>query len=264
MIGKVLSPSALHINTITGAMRPAWGNPYGLKLRSMGKKAENIFIAEFGCTEAMRKALDGSPWMVGKHAGILREYDPTLKSSDGCFSKTEMWVHILILPFNWMDVKRGTRVAALIRDVVKVDDGPDGKVSGPFLRARVAIAIHKPLRRGVLLKTSKASYPEWFDIEFEKLTFFCYSCGLMGHMDLECPTPAQRNELGKLPYDVKLRAFEEKKKKPQSFGEAAAELFGSSGQQPKLVHRNAGQQGGSDRRGPTTDKLASQCSDAEG
>jgi hypothetical protein len=31
-IGKVLSPSTLHISTITSAMRPAWGNPVGLIL----------------------------------------------------------------------------------------------------------------------------------------------------------------------------------------------------------------------------------------
>ncbi|CAN6234727.1 unnamed protein product [Urochloa humidicola] len=30
LLGKVLSPSALHMSTIIGAMRPAWGNPHGL------------------------------------------------------------------------------------------------------------------------------------------------------------------------------------------------------------------------------------------
>jgi hypothetical protein len=146
LIGKALSPSALHISTITGAMRPAWGNPFGLKLRSVGKKAENLFIAEFGCAEDKNKALDGSPWMIGKHAVILREYDQTLKPSDVCFSKMEMWVHILNLPFGWMGVRRGARAAGLIGDVVNVDAGPDGKASGPFLRARVAVDVHKPLR----------------------------------------------------------------------------------------------------------------------
>jgi hypothetical protein len=64
LIGKALSPSILHINTIAGAMRPAWGNPHGLKLRSVGHKAENLFIAEFGCAADKSKALDGSPWMI--------------------------------------------------------------------------------------------------------------------------------------------------------------------------------------------------------
>lgn len=38
LAGKVLSPTALHVNTIRAAMKPAWGNPVGLKLRSIGEK----------------------------------------------------------------------------------------------------------------------------------------------------------------------------------------------------------------------------------
>jgi hypothetical protein len=47
--GKVLAPSPLHISTIMADMRPVWGNPFGLHLRSVGEKADNLFIAEFRC-----------------------------------------------------------------------------------------------------------------------------------------------------------------------------------------------------------------------
>lgn len=41
VIGKALSPSVLHLQTIMGAMKPAWGNPRGLQARSVG---DNLFI----------------------------------------------------------------------------------------------------------------------------------------------------------------------------------------------------------------------------
>lgn len=47
LLGKVLSPSVLHISTIISVMKLPWGNPYGLKLRSVGERGENLFIAEF-------------------------------------------------------------------------------------------------------------------------------------------------------------------------------------------------------------------------
>lgn len=50
---------------------------------------------------------------------------------------------------------------------------------------------------------------------------------MLGHSDLTCATPAPRNEEGKLSYDLKLRV-DDRKKKPQSFMEAAAESFGSA------------------------------------
>jgi len=76
----------------------------------------------------------------------------------------------------------------------------------------VAVEVDKPLGRGVMLKPDKNSKPEWFEIQFEKLPFYCFSCGILGHTELDCPTPAPRNALGKLPYDLRLRAPEERRK----------------------------------------------------
>lgn len=37
LIGKILLPSPVHIETVRSAMRPVWGNLIGLKLRSIGE-----------------------------------------------------------------------------------------------------------------------------------------------------------------------------------------------------------------------------------
>jgi len=96
--------------------------------------------------------------------------------------------------------------------VIRLDVDGDGEASGPFLRARVAVEVDKPLWHGVMLKPDKNSKLEWFEIQFEKLPFYCLSCGIMGHTELDCPTAAPRNALGKLPYDLRLRAPEERRK----------------------------------------------------
>jgi hypothetical protein len=44
IIGKVLSPTILHFQTIMLALRPAWGNPKGMNPRSVG---DNVIIVEF-------------------------------------------------------------------------------------------------------------------------------------------------------------------------------------------------------------------------
>lgn len=44
LIGKVLSPITVHASKIVGAMTPARGNPYGLKVRSIGEKENNLFV----------------------------------------------------------------------------------------------------------------------------------------------------------------------------------------------------------------------------
>lgn len=57
----------------------------------------------------------------------------------------------------------------------------------------------------------------------------------MGHTEVEYDSPAPRNSLGKLPYDVKLRASEDRRKRFQSFQQAAADSYGSgSSSQPRF------------------------------
>ena len=44
LAGKILHRNQFHIQTITNALYPAWGNPRGLKFCSAGP---NMFVAEF-------------------------------------------------------------------------------------------------------------------------------------------------------------------------------------------------------------------------
>lgn len=82
LVGKVLSPTTIHAATISRAMKPAWGNPYGLKIRSIGEKEENLFVVEFKREQDRDWALGGSPWMVGRHALLLQIYEEHLKPSE--------------------------------------------------------------------------------------------------------------------------------------------------------------------------------------
>lgn len=97
VIGKVISPTVIHVQTILAAMRPAWRNPRGLRGRSVG---DNIFVAGFLNQGDKEHALDGSPWMVGKHAVLLQEYNGDLRLTDIRFDNMSIWVRILNLPFD--------------------------------------------------------------------------------------------------------------------------------------------------------------------
>lgn len=227
LVGKVLSPVPVHVQLVRSAMKPAWGNPVGLKIRAIGEKNDNMFVAEFGSNRDLDRVLRGSPWMVGKYAVLLQEYDERLTVQEIAFDRMEIWVRILNLPLGWMNRTKGSRAMGLIGNVIAMDVDADGKASGAFLRARLAIEVDKPIRRGVFLRMNKNEEARWFKIQYEKLPYICFSCGKMGHSELECHAPAERDEHGKLPYDVQLRAPEEKKRRLQSFASAGTESFGS-------------------------------------
>ncbi|KAM0880658.1 hypothetical protein ACQ4PT_033427 [Festuca glaucescens] len=111
LVGKVLAPNTYHISTIRSALRPTWGNPKGLELRSMGA---NQFMAEFACERDKSRVLDGSPWNVGKHAVIITEFDPYLSPADYRFEELTLWARFLSLPFGLMNDQRGKSLAECV------------------------------------------------------------------------------------------------------------------------------------------------------
>jgi hypothetical protein len=88
IVGKVLAPNTLHIETIKAVLRPAWGNPKGMMVRHQGP---NMFLAEFVSNEDMQRVINGSPWVVGKSAILLKLFDPMVNPADVVFDRLLIW-----------------------------------------------------------------------------------------------------------------------------------------------------------------------------
>lgn len=210
LIGKVLSPNVLHIQTIMSALRPAWGNPKGLVARPV---ADNTFIVEFASRADKERVKEGAPWTVGKHAVLLNDFVPTLKPSEVTFDRIMLWARIINPRFEMMNKIWGELLGAKVGKVEKVDVDAQGRAWGDYLRVRVSVNVAKPLMRWVTAYSKKHKAYETYEVKYERLPHYCFSCGIIGHSSLECPTPGERDEEGKLPYNAdKLCVKEEKKK----------------------------------------------------
>ncbi|RLM98121.1 hypothetical protein C2845_PM06G28060 [Panicum miliaceum] len=126
LIRKVLSPKIVHSTTVFHAMKPAWGNPKGLEVRSVGEKKDNLFIADFEGKMEKKGALEGSLWMISKFTVILQDYDAKLRPSDVLFDRMSIWVRILNLPFGWINAKKGEKAARAIGLVEQIDVNDKG------------------------------------------------------------------------------------------------------------------------------------------
>jgi hypothetical protein len=66
-----------------------------------------MFIAELGSKMEMERILEGTPWMVGRHAVILQPYDERRSTLEIVFDCMAIWVRLLNLPLGWMNQQRG-------------------------------------------------------------------------------------------------------------------------------------------------------------
>ncbi|KAK1601043.1 hypothetical protein QYE76_017046 [Lolium multiflorum] len=143
LAGKILpDPKNFHINTISAALRPVWGNPKGLLFRDGGR---NMFIAELDSERDRDRIWERSPWTVNKCVVVLENFHHRSRPSEMKFDKLMIWVRVIDLPYNKLNGTWGERIAKKVGEFVKLDINKDGLVSAQYLRARVYIKVKDPL-----------------------------------------------------------------------------------------------------------------------
>ena len=172
-------------------------------------------MVDFESKRDLDRVREGSPWHVNHHAIILEKFDECMKLSELKFDKLQLWARILNLPFNLRNEKWGLAVARdLDRTVKTIQVDP----VGGYLRARVTIDVKKPLRREILIESARRNSKDWYDIQYEQVPSFCFSCGCLGHSDLYCPTPGKCDEEGLFQFRTSLRAPDDRKRTASSEG----------------------------------------------
>lgn len=217
LAGKILHRNQFHIQTITNALRQAWGNPRGLKFRSVGP---NMFVAEFESQRDRDRIWEGSPWHMNKNAIILAEFEDCMRPDEVKFDRLQVWARVLNLPYNLRDDAWSLPIAQMIdknAQIAKFDH------IGGYLRTRVAIDVHKPLRRWILIDSARRKKVDAYDIQYEQIPYFCFSCGRLGHSELYCPNPGSRDEKGEPPFGSYMRAPEDYKKQPSQESSAKSQ-----------------------------------------
>ncbi|XP_021725131.1 uncharacterized protein LOC110692445 [Chenopodium quinoa] len=144
----------------------------------------NLFIFQFSSEDDKQQVVDGMPWFFDDKLLLLGEINGNEQPSEITINRNPMWVRLIDVPFN----KRSHGVLKEIGDslggFLELDKS-DPLSLGKFVRIKVMVDVHKPLRRGLFLATG-GSKPKWIDIKFERLSDSCYYCGLLDHTDKEC------------------------------------------------------------------------------
>lgn len=203
-------------------------------------------MAEFNTKLDPNRVLDGSPWMVGKHVVLLKNFDSNEQPLQVVFDRLTIWAHIMALPPRLMKTKLGMELAKPIGRIVRVDADVDGRCWGAFMRVRAEILVEEPLVRYVTVNSAKTKTIETFAVTYERMPSYCFSCGLLGHSSMLRRNPGTRDDNGDLPYAAKkLCAHDQSKRSsgPKSSNAASSSKFDQkqeSGNAPSGDARTAG------------------------
>ena len=93
------------------------------------------------------------------------------------------------------------------------------------MRVRAEILVQEPLVRYVTVNSVKTKTIEHYDVMYERLPFYCFSCGLLGHSSMLCPNPGAHDVNEDLPYVAKRLCAPEEMSRRSSGSSQAANLL---------------------------------------
>ncbi|KAL2899848.1 hypothetical protein RDABS01_024930 [Bienertia sinuspersici] len=180
LVGKVQSVRPYNFNALKNTMNQVWT----LSKKAVFREIENnLFIIQFFHWKDKEKVLNGRPWTFDQNLLILQDFDSSVQPSTVQLNKCPFWVRIYNLPFDCRTIDHAKAVASKIGEVVEFEDDIIGWDRS--MRVKVLLNTLAPLRRFQKIKNRKGVIC-WVEFKYERLPFFCFQCGIMGHTEKDC------------------------------------------------------------------------------
>lgn len=182
LVGKILSSKILNKIGVQKVIEKAWRTEEEFSISAW---KDNIYAFGFKNEDDLCRIISKGPWSVMGSLLILRKWDQSKTFSDLDFSFSPFWIQIHGLPLGFLNPKAGMEIAKSLGEVITVEEpGERGKLAN-FLRVRIWVDITKPLKKGFFLRRAKEE-DIWISFKYERLSDFCYGCGIVGHSVNDC------------------------------------------------------------------------------
>ncbi|TXG63929.1 hypothetical protein EZV62_010923 [Acer yangbiense] len=218
LVGKVLSGKRVNREAFKMLIDQLW-SPFGaVETELVG---DNIFMFYFNNQVDRDRIWQRGPWYFEKSLIALEKPSGTGNIALLGFNKVELWVQIHEVPIMCMNRRMAKWMAEQIGEVIDIPS-ESKECWGRFLRVKVQIDIHRPLKRWLRLKLDKTDNIVVVGLKYERLPEFCYACGKIGHgikecLDLEARTEALSGKTTKFGSWMRASIPERQRNKNSSF-----------------------------------------------
>lgn len=189
LAGKILSKKKFKGNEILMVARRIWFTKEPPKVEEIG---QNLFLFTFKSETDRNRVWQRRPWTIKKAHLVLREWKTDIALDDIMFDTTTFWIQIKALPLQFMTKTNAEMIGNLFNKMLQFESYTRTNILGTkYLRMQVEVEINKPIPVGFFHNMGKKG--RWISFQYERLPDICYRCGILGHVERNCPASETSN-----------------------------------------------------------------------
>ncbi|XP_021721237.1 uncharacterized protein LOC110688781 [Chenopodium quinoa] len=192
LIGRLVTERPYNVEAFKATMTKVWALSRKIVIRVLGP---NLFAFQFFHWRDKQKVLDGRAWCFDNLLLVLKEVEGDKQPERIALYHSPFWVRIKHLPFNCRSDSDVRELVSNLGEVLEIEEDLLGL--DRYRRVRVLINIAKPLRQFQRIR-DKGGKEICVEFAYERLPYFCFACGVIGHSEKDCELVSEETKKQKL------------------------------------------------------------------
>ena len=181
--GKFLTDKVINFPAMKNTMASVWRPGKGVCIKDL---SPSLFLFQFFHEVDVKRVLDSGPWTFDQYILLVKRLEEKEQPRNVPLYFTSFWTQVYNLPIGFMSAKILKDIGNYVSTFLESDEHNLMGVWRNYMRIRVTIDVRKPLKRRMKLKKAGED-GIWVDFKYEHLNIFCFICGLLGHIEKQCP-----------------------------------------------------------------------------
>lgn len=182
LVGRFLTERVICSNVMKETMMNIWCSGKGMSIKELGA---GVYVFQFYHKIDIQRVFMGGPWTFNGHLLIHGKISLGDILTQIPLFHVNFWVQIHNLPAGFMNEVIGKHLGNFIGAFLEYDPNNNSGVWRMYMRIKVQVDVRIPLKQE---KKVKKAGGDWRTVcfKYERLSTFCFLCGLLGHSDKFC------------------------------------------------------------------------------
>lgn len=183
LVGSFLTWRKVNFSAMQDTLSSIWRPVKGVFMEETN--VPNLYLFRFFHELDVQRVLDDGPWTFNNQALMVKRLEEGEQLSDIALNELYMWVQIYDLSVGFNSEFILKCIGNYIGRFLKADTKNFQSIWRQFMRIKVALNVHKPLKGQMRIKKQGGEWV-WVKFKYERLPSFCFYCGIIGHSEKFC------------------------------------------------------------------------------